>query len=221
MTDTDLSLTELVAWLADQTWSDFAQSLAAYHAKKGLLTPKQEAAARKMHATCLAKAAAKAAPKTVVMPDISAGYYAVPAEDGVHDLTFYRVDRPTKGHYAGLTFVKHLVGGDKAWPVKGAAAVSAVEAVLAVGETAAMKLYADEFGRCGKCNRTLTDAVSRHYGIGPDCRKGMSLPAATTAAAFDTLGTIGKPFDTTDIDNLVAATTAAPDVIEAGPEYVW
>jgi hypothetical protein len=38
------------------------------------------------------------------------------------------------------------------------------------GDSDAGPRYGREIGRCYRCNRTLTDAVSRSLGIGPDCR---------------------------------------------------
>lgn len=39
------------------------------------------------------------------------------------------------------------------------------------GIDAARERYGREIGRCGICNRTLTDEESRRIGIGPVCRK--------------------------------------------------
>lgn len=56
----DLPNADLVAWLGQQTWSTFATDLARAHARYGRLTERQEAAARRMHAKCVARDAARA-----------------------------------------------------------------------------------------------------------------------------------------------------------------
>jgi hypothetical protein len=103
-------------------------------------------------------------------PDVPAGHYAVENEDGV--LRFYEVDRPTEGRWAGRTFVS-VQASDERHPVRGAAGV-AVLTKIAVDAKAAMIRYGMEIGRCGHCNRTLTDEASRAAGIGPVCASKMA-----------------------------------------------
>ena len=86
-------------------------------------------------------------------------------------LKFYKVDKPTEGRWSGYTFVK-VQASDDLWPVRGAAA-TAVLAAIAKDPQAAMLRYGREIGRCGHCNRTLTNEESRRLGIGPICRRGM------------------------------------------------
>jgi hypothetical protein len=93
------------------------------------------------------------------------GYFALPASDGV--LHFFVVDRPAEGRWAGYTFLKEQAS-DEFYPVKGARKES-ILADIAQDPEAAGKAYADEIGRCFSCNRTLTDALSRSRGHGPDC----------------------------------------------------
>jgi hypothetical protein len=45
-----------------------------------------------------------------------------------------------------------------------------IDAILEVGEEEAQRAYGVALGSCGRCGRTLTDATSREYGIGPKCR---------------------------------------------------
>lgn len=112
-------------------------------------------------------AAEKAAKE--VLPEVPAGYYAIPCADGHNDLSFYRVDRPTKGRWVGYTFVKEVIGGQGAHRV----ARGDVKGILAriLDDTEAGPRYGQEIGRCYVCNRLLTDEESRRLGIGPDCRK--------------------------------------------------
>src|SRR6478735_790498 len=83
MTDNDIiepTLNELAEWLAEQTWSDFAVSLANFYRARGFLTPKQEQAARSMRAKILAKAAMKIEVVEPGMPPV----YVAPPPKGVH-----------------------------------------------------------------------------------------------------------------------------------------
>jgi hypothetical protein len=107
---------------------------------------------------------------TVNVPDVPAGHYAVASLTGNNDLDFFRVDRPTDGRWAGRTFTKRVIGGKPNSPVRGATARKALEAILAADPAKAAKRYADEIGRCSRCNRHLTDEISRQFGMGPECR---------------------------------------------------
>jgi hypothetical protein len=103
-------------------------------------------------------------------PEVPAGHYATASRTGSQDLDFWRVDRPTEGRWAGRTFVKRVIGGHEDTPVRGAEAVAALEAIAADPE--AGPRYGQTIGRCCRCNRTLTDEISRSLGIGPTCREG-------------------------------------------------
>jgi len=107
-----------------------------------------------------------AAPQATV--DVPAGHYAIPST-GANDLAFYRVDRPTEGDYAGRTFIKLVVGGHPDRNVK-RDHVAGILARIAADDDAAAR-YGREVGHCYVCNRSLTDALSRQLGIGPECRK--------------------------------------------------
>jgi hypothetical protein len=102
------------------------------------------------------------------MPDVPAGYYAVPS-GGHNDLVFLRVDRPTEGRWTGYTFLRTVVGGHPDRRVPRAQVRGYLEAILQQGATKAAQTYGREIGRCGRCNRHLTDETSRARGLGPDC----------------------------------------------------
>lgn len=104
--------------------------------------------------------------KPVQLPNVPAGYYAV---DDKEITKFYRVDRPTKGQWAGRTFLK-VQASDEFWPVKSHDEVQRVLLAIAVDSGAAQARYGKLIGRCGICNRTLTDDYSRSVGLGPICR---------------------------------------------------
>lgn len=102
------------------------------------------------------------------LPDattVPAGRYAVEM-DGV--LKFYRVDRPTEGAYAGRVFVK-VQASDELHRLPWSAQQAVLHAIAGAGAKAASIRYGQELGRCGVCNRTLTDADSIASGIGPVC----------------------------------------------------
>lgn len=107
------------------------------------------------------------------LPDVPAGFYAVPSRTGNNDLDFFRVDRPEDGKWAGYTFVKRVIGGHDDQRVRGTEMRLALEAILATGVDQARQTYGVEIGRCAICNRHLTDDESRAFGIGPTCRGGL------------------------------------------------
>lgn len=98
-------------------------------------------------------------------PVVDSGYYAV-TED--NELRFFKVDRVTEGRWKGYTFLKRQ-SSDLVWPIKSKERREAVLALIAAEPREAMIRYGQEIGRCGHCNRTLTDETSRAAGIGPVC----------------------------------------------------
>jgi hypothetical protein len=102
--------------------------------------------------------------------DIAQGHYATKSLSGNNDYDFWRVDRPTEGQYAGKAFVKRIVGGKPEMSVSRTTKFAVLEQILSEGADVCAKRYADELGRCSRCNRTLTDETSRMYGQGPECR---------------------------------------------------
>lgn len=152
----------LVDWLRTQTWSEFAQDLARYFDRKGRLTERQEAAARSMREKVEVKRQSRSSGGGY--PDVPAGRYAIEVNG---EIKFYKVDRPTQGRWAGWTFVK-VQASDEFYRVKGAAARSILEQIEQ-DPIEASKRYGREIGRCGVCNRTLTQPESIAAGIGPIC----------------------------------------------------
>lgn len=110
-------------------------------------------------------------PKLITVPrtnndvDVPAGHYAIDGADGT--TKFYKVDRPTEGKWAGYTFVK-VQASDDYHPVKGGAKHTVLAAIAQDPKAASIR-YGQELGKCGVCNRTLTDADSIAAGIGPIC----------------------------------------------------
>lgn len=91
-------------------------------------------------------------------------YYALEVDGTTR---FYRIERPTKGKWAGYTFLTVQAGDDFHRVLNPAPLLNRLVAEHA--EAAAR--YGAEIGACSRCNRTLTDETSRALGIGPDCRK--------------------------------------------------
>jgi len=106
---------------------------------------------------------------TPAAPSVPQGYYATPSRTGNNDLDFWAVDVPTEGKWAGYTFVSRVIGGREDTRVRGAEARQALEAIVAAGLAEAAQAYGRAIGRCGRCNRHLTDETSRTLGLGPDC----------------------------------------------------
>lgn len=102
---------------------------------------------------------------------VPAGYYAVPSATGNNDLDFFCVQVPTEGKWKGYSFVKRVVGGRPELSIQGPQARIVKERIQDAGVEEAAALYGKEIGRCGRCNRTLTDETSRALGIGPVCRE--------------------------------------------------
>jgi hypothetical protein len=106
-----------------------------------------------------------------VPQSINAGRYAVQRNG---ELEFYEVRKPTEGKWAGWVFLSKL-SGDNALSVRDKAEREAVYALIGKDQIGALKLYGQKIGQCGHCRKTLTDAVSRDFGIGPVCRKQLGV----------------------------------------------
>jgi hypothetical protein len=100
------------------------------------------------------------------LPDVPAGRYAVTGDDGETD--FYKVDRPTKGSWAGSTFVKLITGPDER-NMSDTVARTILERIIADGPANAAIRYGREIKHCSVCNIQLTNNLSRALGIGPVC----------------------------------------------------
>jgi hypothetical protein len=120
--------------------------------------------------TLLATPRPAATPTVAQIPTttVPQGFYAVDGA-GHQPIDFYRVSRPTEGRWAGRVFVDTVIGGRRNSPVR-VGARQVLARIEAAGPLAAAQRYGLEIGRCGRCNRRLTDEVSRQIGLGPDCR---------------------------------------------------
>jgi hypothetical protein len=105
--------------------------------------------------------------------DVPDGYYAMDP-DGLHrdpGLRFYRVSTPrTRGGIGTQGWRKVQIQAGPNWHPVGRLMRDAVLSHLRGHVDEASKRYADELGRCNRCNLELTDAESRAAGRGPICR---------------------------------------------------
>jgi hypothetical protein len=102
--------------------------------------------------------------------EIPKGHYATKSLTGTNDFDFWRVDRPEDGQYAGRAFIKRIVGGKPEMSVSRVTKFAVLEAIITEGVEVTARRYGQELGRCSRCNRSLTDQVSREFGMGPECR---------------------------------------------------
>jgi hypothetical protein len=150
----------LAHWLADQTWSSFAQDLAAAFFVRGNLTPRQVEAALRMRIKCEARAAERPAPAERVSEP---GFY----RDGD---AVYRVQQ----NRARTNLYAKRLTASGGWEYAAGAMRTLTPAMRLTVEQAAV--YGRETGRCVCCGETLgagTDPVqaelSLAVGIGPAC----------------------------------------------------
>jgi hypothetical protein len=141
---------------------------------------------------------------SILTPDwdsVPEGYYAVPDPGGQEEMTYWVRKTPPPGNKRGVNsfgawpskarYGTQLLRSDlpenldadalsekdyvKAWfrHVSSAYRVAVAKAILEDPREAAHR-FADWAIRCCCCGRKLTNDLSKVYGIGPECRKGMS-----------------------------------------------
>jgi hypothetical protein len=137
----------------------------------GALTVAQASAEIKRLKALPAGARPAAAPKKlqVLTTEAPPGRYAVELP-GARGSSLVELSKPTSGKWNGYTFVKTvpIFEGGEPQPIKGEMAVLAIREIDAnpLGTAA---IYGVITGRCGQCNRRLSDASSIAMGIGPEC----------------------------------------------------
>lgn len=98
------------------------------------------------------------------------GRYALQDNEG--EWSFFQVDKPTEGRWAGYTFIKQLIGAPGKYR-KEPVAISVRSAIMNRIERdhkQAMLDYGKQSRVCGRCASPLTDTTSRALGMGPICR---------------------------------------------------
>ena len=88
---------------------------------------------------------------------------------GENDISFYEVEKPTSGKWAGYTFVKRRASDDTI-NLSAEESVRVLTAIVADPMGAAL-LFGREMGICPDCGRSLTTQASRERGIGPVCAR--------------------------------------------------
>lgn len=180
------AVADLAAWLATQTWSEFAQDLAATYRRTGRLSERQVASATSMRTKCEAKAAARQAATqapaqaptrtttgTLDLSGLPSGTYAVPGGDTRLKV---RIDNVTEGKWAGWVFVKdgavygqgRRYGSQRPGATYHGEVEDALRTILADPQEA-MAAYGRLTETCGLCGRHLEDKASVARGIGPVC----------------------------------------------------
>lgn len=107
------------------------------------------------------------------------GYYATRLSSD-DEYTFFRVSRPKIGRYQNHIKIQTQHGPDYelmmvVYPDKSVIVydfkVEDELMLVCVTPYESNIAYAAKIGKCMRCNTELTDARSRHYGIGPECEK--------------------------------------------------
>ena len=101
---------------------------------------------------------------------VDEGPYAIRnAPGGQNDISFYEVQKPTEGKWAGYTFVKRRAS-DETINTSVAESVRVLTAIVA-DPVGASLLFGQAMGICPECGRSLTKQESRDRGIGPVCAR--------------------------------------------------
>lgn len=167
------TMQELVVWLAEQKWSDFAQDLVRTWNSRGFLSMKQELAARSMRTKCLARDAAKAAPA----PASSINPSEVPL--GVHriDGNIIKVYR-TQSRRISTKILRERVNADGIyWEFEylGYRGLKDLNADTLLPFDDARK-FGRLTSRCINCLLALSDERSIAAGYGATCAKNHGWP---------------------------------------------
>ena len=157
---TPISVAELAAWLSEQTWSGFAQSLATFYARNGHLSDKQEASARSMYEKAQARQAGRQA-QAPVNPVTEVGMYL--NAEGVA----FRVKRSQAGRLYASRFVPEAQARADRFVYEGGA-VYRLDASMRMTLEQAKALGA-QYSQCCVCGRDLSAEQSVEAGIGPVC----------------------------------------------------
>lgn len=101
---------------------------------------------------------------------VDEGPYAIRnGPKAANDISFYQVDKPTTGKWAGRTFVsRRLSDNEQRLTLEEQVRVLAA---IAADPQGASLLYGQTIGECPECGRSLTNEVSRQRGIGPVCAR--------------------------------------------------
>lgn len=163
----ELTQVQLAEWLAEQQWSQFAQSLADYFCQHRAFTPRQLASAQSMYAKCARRNAERNARRTVA--DARPGEPVT--EPGIYELngTVYRVRRSQQGNLYALRYVPEApTKADRFVFARGVIRDLRTEDTLTAERAAELGRH---FGICCICGDELDDrdGLGQRLGIGPVC----------------------------------------------------
>ena len=158
---TPISVSDLAVWLGQQTWSQFAVSLAQQFARNGRLSDKQEASARSMYEKAQARQAQRQA-QAPANPVTEIGMYL--NAEGVA----YRVKQSkSSGRLYASRFVPEAQARADRFVYEGGA-VYRLDASMRMTLEQAKALGA-QYSQCCVCGRDLSAEESVEAGIGPVC----------------------------------------------------
>jgi len=153
-----LTIPVLADWLAEQRWSDFAQSLASAYRRYGRLTERQEASARSMYAKAQERQANRQVPAN---PVTEVGMYR--DADGI----VYRVKRSQAGRLYASRYVPEAQARADRFVYAGGAVYRLSASDRLTLEDA--KALGAQYAQCCVCGRDLSASESVEAGIGPVC----------------------------------------------------
>jgi len=101
---------------------------------------------------------------------VDEGPYAIHnGPKAANNISFYQVDKPETGKWAGRTFVNRRLS-DNEQRLSLDEQVRILAAIAADPQGASL-LYGQTIGECPECGRSLTNEDSRRRGIGPVCAR--------------------------------------------------
>ena len=156
-----LSVSDLAVWLADQRWSQFAQSLAGAYQRYGRLTERQEASARSMYAKAQERQAQRQA-QAPANPVTEVGMYRLGE-------SIYRVKLSQAGRLYAMRFVPEAVERASRFVYEGGA-IHRLSADNRMTLADAQAVGA-QVGICCVCGRDLIVVENIERGIGPVCAR--------------------------------------------------
>lgn len=146
---------------------------------------------------------------------VANGNYAI--DDERNGTAFFRVNTPERGRWEGFTFVDQYAS-DERYPVRDRARKAAILEAIAADPHKAMLRYGQELGRCGNCNRALTDELSREIGIGPDCRANLGIDST---GARQAVAQRRRARQNLGVEGNRARAARSEDIAEADAQTYW
>lgn len=124
-------------------------------------------------------------------PQLKPGSYALREPDG--DVSFYAVDMPARGNWAGQVFIVKLVGAPGDWLRQRIADPRKVAERIAADLIGAARLFGQKARACGQCGSPLSNVRSRAAGYGEECATRLGWPYPSKIVAEQQLGETAAP----------------------------